>query len=314
VQVSKVIASEAEFEAVMSDIDSELQRNGIKIHGRELAAAMSMGKRLGTSLRLGPNTPPPIPGNYTGESLVAHVYAWIQARYGDRLRIDLTHFYSVTRLGGDVWIVRVPEVLGGPIRFFAEVDLAKQHRTFVAHRPGSPVLPLEVNVLRLVEHMTAASALICSSLDKRTLVNYIFRAHRAMALMKLHRRDEPLRYAICSDLTVSARSALEGSNAHGQSRWASLQAAEKALKLFLKEKSIPHPRTHDIENLIARAKQAGLRVSDPQTAAKVQCSASVRYEGDTGGIDAAVTSHQSAVELMHDIASALWLRPNATTS
>lgn len=98
------IRNKDEFEKLMQEVDKELCKKSIPIPGREIAALGEVAKFFGTSLFGGPLSTGPVPGVYEGESLSAHVFQWIQNRYGNRLKIEFKNGLSIILLRGDPWL------------------------------------------------------------------------------------------------------------------------------------------------------------------------------------------------------------------
>jgi hypothetical protein len=94
---------------------------------------------------------------------------------------------------------------------------------------------------------------------------------------------------------------------YGLSRWASLQAAEKTLKGFIRVLGDKPPKTHDLQKLASLATHVGLSTSktfqglDPGLIARAQCSPSVRYD-DTVTREEAVDAHHASLEICRCLA------------
>ena len=99
---------EEEFEVLMREVDQELQDREVPIHARELTDLAEVARILGVRMKGGPLDTGPIPGVYTGDSLSAHVFEWIEKRYGDRLKVDFRIGRTVFLLRGAAWLIRFP--------------------------------------------------------------------------------------------------------------------------------------------------------------------------------------------------------------
>jgi hypothetical protein len=98
--------------------------------------------------------------------------------------------------------------------------------------------------------------------------------------------------------------------AYGLSKWASLQAAEKTLKAFLRSRDEDNtpPFTHDIERLHRLAVDQGMldlsdyRLPEGRLLSLIACTARVRYGEDVVTKDEALSAHYAALILITGVA------------
>jgi len=109
-----------------------------------------------------------------------------------------------------------------------------------------------------------------------------------------------------TDLETSARFAIGKQHDHGQSLWASLQAAEKLLKFFISSKGGKFEHTHDLKKLAEKAYSLGLERVDHGIIDSVQCKAEVRYSQRIRDIEKVVDSHQAALKIGSIVANCLY--------
>jgi hypothetical protein len=107
-----------------------------------------------------------------------------------------------------------------------------------------------------------------------------------------------------ADLRASVDRLLDSPPQFGQSRWASLQAAEKFLKAYLTEQDLRFPKTHDLKKLANLAhirKYGGLPdgLLEP-----VQCDPGVRYD-DSSTVDDAIRAHRMACLICWKVAKTM---------
>lgn len=292
-----MIKSADEFEQLMLDVDNAMRDKGTPILGRELAALGEVAKRLRQPLYGGPGKCHPIPGDYTGRSLTGHVYQWIQQRYGERLRWDMTIGDSVTLIRGDPWLLHLPDVIGGPLRFTIDRDLGKQYPSLVTNKPGQPTQWLIINVLRCVTDLPPGLAERLTDAELHAIFDDFIASYTCMQLHHTRCRKDELAIAASIDLTTSARHIVAHKRELGMSRWASLQAAEKLLKLYLTKQAITFPRIHKLTTLFELVSQYGLPMPPPSFIATLQCEASVRYEQQPHTIAECVAAHRAAISV-----------------
>ena len=99
------------------------------------------------------------------------------------------------------------------------------------------------------------------------------------------------------ELKTAIDKILDRNPKYGLSRWASLQAAEKAIKEFIRNKGKNAKRTHNLHDLIQDAKPLGSPDIDETLIAQVQCDAGVRYSEDPSTIRQAYKSYCAALEI-----------------
>lgn len=286
-----------EFEHLMLEIDNAMQARNTPIPGRELDALAEVAKRLKQSLYGGPEKCEPIPGDYTGRSLTGHIYQWVQQRYGKRLLMDTTIGDSVTLIRGDPWLLGMPNVIGGPLRFIVDRDLSKRHPSFVINKPGQPKQWIVINVLRCVIDLPPGLAERLTNTEMQAIFNDFIASYTCMQLLQTQCRQDDLAIAAHIDLTTSARHIVAHSRELGMSRWASLQAAEKLLKLYLAKQSVPFPKIHKLNTLFELVAQNGLPLPPASFVATLQCEASVRYEQQPHTIAECVAAHRAAISV-----------------
>jgi hypothetical protein len=83
------ITTKDQFEILIQEIDTELQKKGVPIHARQLRAIGEVSKKFKITLPVAPLSSGPIPGNYEGESLSAHILEWFGSKYGADSRLIL---------------------------------------------------------------------------------------------------------------------------------------------------------------------------------------------------------------------------------
>lgn len=286
-----------QFEQLMQEIDDTMRDNNIPIIGRELAALGEVAKRLRQPLYGGPEKCEPIPGDYTGRSLTGHIYQWVRKRYGDRLLMNTTIGNSVTLIRGDPWLLGMPDVIGGPLRFIVDRDLSKQHPSFAINRPGHPKQWVIINVLQCVTDLPPGLAEQLTNTELRAILNDFLASYTCMQLIQTRCRRDDLAIAAQIDLTASARHIVAHNRELGMSRWASLQAAEKLLKFYLAKQSVGFPKSHKLNTLFELVAQNGLPLPPASFVATLQCEASVRYEQQPHTVADCVAAHRAAISV-----------------
>lgn len=301
------INSAAEFEALMNEIDEHLQRNDAPMYGRELRVMQEVARRLSQSFPLsGPFGFKPIEGLYIGPSLVGHVNAWLQRRYGDRLKVDMCFGYTAILLRSDAWLMRIPLVLGS-FQVIAERDLSKTYPTAVVYKPGS-TQKLTVSVLPTIRDLPQGLANALTDAELGIVLSNFLESFHAFRFLDAKRKANGLAMAAAEDLTQSAKKAAGSPDEYGMSRWDALQGAEKALKLLLESKNVAFPKGrngHDLKVLMGLALPVGMPPEAAELVDHVQCDAAVRYERRSHRRDDAIRAHRAAISIVRAVARTL---------
>lgn len=299
------IATKEDFESLIREIDSDLQKKNIPIHARELHAAKEVSKRLNITLPVAPLSSDPIPGNYEGASLSAHILEWFDNKYGDRLKIDFAIGYSLVLLKGDAWLLRFPLIFG-KVTIVCERDLSKQFKNMAVNRAGQPHQKAIVNLLKLIEKLPQGLANQLTDTELRGLIGYYSFGHKFYNAAESFCRGKELAASAITDLKASAKAGIDNAQVYGQSLWLSLQASEKMLKFFIQEKGEQFPHTHDLTRLTKIASKLCLPSIDNRIVDEVQCDASVRYAQQECPVTKVVNAHQCAVKIGSTVMHALY--------
>lgn len=99
------------------------------------------------------------------------------------------------------------------------------------------------------------------------------------------------------DLDAAIDHLLKFPRNHGLSKWASLQAAEKALKTLIRKRGQTPPKVHNLSRLASQATSLGLPEIPSALLADIQCSASVRYD-EPVSLEEAVRAHHASVQMI----------------
>ncbi|WP_084517657.1 HEPN domain-containing protein [Desulfatiglans anilini] len=299
------ITSEAEFESMMENVDLAFREEGIPIHARPLRAIEAVSKTLNMHLLVAPIQSDPIPNLYEGPSLSAHILKWYNLRYGNRLKIDFSIGYSVIIIRNDAWLLKCPMIFGA-IEVVCDRNLNNHYRDFVINKPGKPHQKPQLNLLRLIDNLPQGLANQLTDVELNAILNYYIDAQSLFnGIHSLCQKDD-LALGAVTDFESSARFAIDSSANYGQSLWASLQAAEKILKYFIKVKGQKFPATHCLSKLAEQSYKLGLPIIEKDLLITVQCSASVRYNQPNCKLDKVVNSHRSAIYIALIVLNALF--------
>jgi HEPN domain-containing protein len=277
--------SEAEFDAVMTEIDAELRRDDDRIVGRELRGWIRYSQKFKITLSL-------------GDPLATRVIKWFEVLYGERLLLDADFGKSIAVIRGDVYrmmcfrfygvmyVICSADVVGRRMR---QVTPQGVERTVANMIDGN------------VEGLTPDLARRLSQLECAELLLRYRRAFRAFTSMEgaLSARhggsDAPYVKEAMDDLIDASESFLLRKPNYGQSNWSSLQATEKVIKSYILEKGGAHGKVHCLNELCDVAYQLALPHVDEALIDAIQCKADVRYESALVSKEKALAAYEAAL-------------------
>src|SRR5215212_3445168 len=192
------------------------------------------------------------------------VHEWFERRYGDRLLMDFSIGKAVVLIRGDPYVMRLPLIFGtwnGIVDITKTyVGMTKELFSDLAERDRAEMVTAFGWFLERFQNLSNLPPLITANIDTAIL-----------------------------QMTAQAPH-------YGESKWASLQAAEKTLKEFIRRRKVHPPRTHDLTNLLRKAEDLGLPRGYWPMLALMQCDAGVRYENNVT-LDQAAIAHHASIDL-----------------
>jgi hypothetical protein len=300
------ITNELEFEAFMNLIDTSLSSRGVPVPARQLEAIGEAAKLLKISLIGGPLSPgPPKVGEYRRANLSKRIRDWFRLRYGEKLKFDPSIGRTALLLRGDVWLLRIPRMFGN-VDVVIDKDIEKTYPNVSG--PAKPA-QVTVNVLQLIEGFTPSIAKSLTEPELKSIHEAFAIAVVVFLLVDELKEIDPMMIAAKEDLQKAAEICVQGREVQGFSRWHSLQAVEKLLKISISTRGGTFAKNHQLKDQARAAQDLGGVAPDPKLLADVQCTADVRYEPSKTTIDDAVTAHNSAMAIarivLADIKSAM---------
>lgn len=289
-----MIGGEAEFAALMEEVDRLMAAEGLPIPVRPMKALSVMSRFLNEPLRGVESGLRPHAGAYAGDDLSARVRDWYVERYGETLKWRVGPGRSVVLLRGALWVLHLP-LIYGQVRVV--VDPCD---------PAPPAGSGRPNLLNSIESLPAGLRADLSQAECRTILRRFEIGRSAL---------DALCYLGVGGLVSAARSdheiavdAMLGPRAHfGNSRWASLQAVEKLLKEYISRfrPLSKKDKNHDLDQLATEAERAGLGSVSRLLLQAVSCSVKVRYGEVAVARNAAIGSHYAALRLTALLATAI---------
>jgi hypothetical protein len=266
----KIPDSGPEFDALMGEVDAKLTADGVDIASRPMLAMREVGLKYGVPIpiagdfaRLPPDLAPYAPVSRA-------INKWYQEHYADRLKIDPCPGKTVVRLDGDLYTLRVP-LMFGTTRFVTSQRFLPPPRL----GPG----PAICNMLQLVDDLTEAKALRLSVAAIKEVNDATLRAIRA--IWTLSSTPHELMNIARGDVAVAVSNLMERHGRFGESKWASLQAAEKTLKAAIALAGASFGKVHELERLFAQLATLGINVDPKPFVDAIQCKPGIRYGEET---------------------------------
>jgi len=289
---------ENEFNKMIEEIDNDFKRKDMPIFQRPIYAIGKVSRRLNTRLIIN-HRGLPIRGDYSGDSLVAHIREWYKKRYGDRLKIDLSPGSVAVLIKRDLWKIKFP-LLFGKARFVFNPNLEK-FKDEPKYKINESII---INPLNCIEKFTTEIAKSLSRKDMRELAQFFVFAFETIRRFS-EIKTKPFVPEARSDLKTAVNNLFYSPPNYGQSKWASLQFTEKLFKCFLKLKKVNFPKKHNLEQLTHLAFQSGLKIIPLNIIKNIQCSAGVRYGEERVTLKEAVDAHHSSLRICAILAPAI---------
>lgn len=274
-----------QFEAMMAQIDFKLTNNGDDIPSRPMLAVREVSMTYNLSIPLGGDTMRMPPELRENAALSEAIHQWYKDNYGDRLKEDPCPGRMVILLDGDLYVLRVPRIFGSV--------------NFVLTRQWLPNLgigrgPATCNITQLVDGMTAAKAgrLSDAALDT------IGRAFEIAvpATFTLESTGHNLMFIARGDVEAAVNGLMARGGRYGESKWASLQAAEKVLKAAIDREGAKY---HGLAALCKTLADTGLSFNADAQVAAIQCKPGIRYGEEPCACDEALAAHRASLELVN---------------
>jgi HEPN domain-containing protein len=295
--MKQLIKNHQDFEALMEEIDRNLQKQGIPIQNRDMRAMMEVSKKLGCDIIMTPTpSSSPIPEKYTSHTLSSHIFDWYKKRYKNRMLTDFRLGYTVLMIRGDPWLLGMPLIFGEATAI-CDRDIEKEYPDLIANWPGKPKQHLLINILQCIEDFTPSLASSLSDKELSEILQYFVFSQKFFNMVESYCKNEEIVKAGLRDLINSARNCVSNPADLGMARWNSLQAAEKFLKFYIEKNESKYTYTHDLSKLYSQASEFGLSHIDEEILDNVQCSADVRYKEPNQSIQDAVMTHQNALKI-----------------
>lgn len=251
------------FNAYMASVDARLRDQGVDIPSRPLHACGLISQECHVSFTM-------------NSDIFTRINGWFEARYGERLLIDMNIGRMLVHINEDPFVVTYPVIYG----------------------------TWRVEPLKWIERVTDELLITLPADVVEDLATAIIRGYAAFSAIR-SKLPEPL----TADLDAAPGYALQRPAAPGLSKWASQQAVEKTVSAFISRKG-GNPRSkpkggalHDLFHLDQLARKVGLPPCEERLLHAVNCSPNVRYpDREKTSLVDAVLANQASVLLCQHVA------------
>jgi HEPN domain-containing protein len=285
----KIPMSGPAFEAMMVEIDAKLTADRKDITDRPLLAVREVSMKFDVSIPLGGEAERMPADLRRYAPLSDAISRWYQEAYGDRLKVDPCPGRMAILLDGDLYTLRIPRIFGG-VEFVIS-------RGFLPEVGISSKGPVACNIVQLVDGMTPAKA---ARLSDDALEGLCIGFERALpASYTLECTQHELMYVARGDVATALNNLMDRGERYGQSKWASLLAAEKMLKAAIALQNGTYSRTHQLALLRDELRAAGIDLKLRTVLDAIQCDPSIRYGNSDCTREQALAAHHASLDLVN---------------
>lgn len=282
------------IQATIEEIDREFIDQGVPPFRRPIAAVIEFGRRNNISLpivvnrNVGSNVPYP----KENELITDIIHSWYKNRYGEALNVDFSPGASIVEVLGNLYELKVPKIWGSANAFW-DSNFNGSNQNQISR------MPVALNVAEQIPKLTPEMAKHVGRDEQIRILRWFILCFETFNFLRDRASDWPYRDQILTNLDSSLRYLICQSPNYGESLWASLQAAEKAIKSVLILSGQDPKRSHALEEL---AKDVGQHPKLRLDLLKhIQCKAGVRYGEEPVDMIRAKRAHYSVIEFIHDL-------------
>lgn len=280
------------FLDLIEEIDRELSENDMPYHQRPLHAFSQMANKIDSKGRFDMQQSDKIAeDDFSNNALCTQVHRWYESRYGDRIKIHPGPGSYILVIKNEPWEVIFP-LCYGQNEFTIDANLQRENRSVITS--GGRNIP-SINILWHVKNMTREVASSLSDDERQKILKeYMFGLNAVQSLRSM--KGIPYMDQAMNDFDISVSNIFHKYPDYNNSKWASLQFAEKTMKAKLKLEGIDFKKDHKLSMLSEKLKSLSINIPD-QVISNIQCSAGVRYGEQTVTKRGAILAVQNALAL-----------------
>jgi hypothetical protein len=119
--------------------------------------------------------------------------------------------------------------------------------------------------------------------------HYALDANKGLALVSIAR----------GDIDTAVDNLMHPAQRNGDSKWASLQAAEKVMKAAIEQAGESYENTHILSKLASKLATVGVHFNSKPLTDAIQCSPGIRYGDEACDRAQALAAHHASLELVN---------------
>lgn len=255
------------FDQMMRGIDDQLAAEGVKITARSWRAIAVVGQRYGISIPVVMGRSPGPPELERWRLLSDKIHGWYDQTYAERMAVNMSPGSAIVEIGGDLFEVCLPRIYGSFRALLSRkfLDLPKIGRNE----------PIGINLVQQVVGLTEPRAMRVSDAELQELGQRFFAGLIGYTVLESNGAQAMIAM-VRGDAETAVAKLLDRGERWAESKWASLQATEKLIKVALTLEGTKFPRSHNL-NEIAALLQCSAKADVLQKCPIVQCSPAARY-------------------------------------
>lgn len=297
--MSMQIRNKDHFSQLLAQIDQRLGQEDRPLHQRPIHAFTELAKMIDPKGTFA-STESQITheNDFSNDAICARVNAWYREHYGDRIKVHPGPGNILLMIRGEPWKAVLP-LCYGRVQFTVDKTLRGKRKDL----PRSGQIRT-LNVLDQIEAMPQSLAALLTDSEAEEIVRtFVKGLNQIQGLRDLH--DAPFMAEAGSDYDTALNCIFDKTPNYGNSKWASLQFAEKTIKSKLETNNLTFPRTHNLSALAAWLQPLNITVPSAPLQA-IQCEAGVRYGEIAITKSEAILALQKALEVFDTV-----IRPDA---
>ncbi len=278
-------------------IDEDLKMDQVPPHSRGMNAVIKFGQRYGLTMPFSEPQPGMSPKIAENWSHTKRIFQWFEEIYGERNKLDPSAGRKVAVLAdGDIWEMRLPIVWG------TLIPVVENRLT--SPEPMFSTAPKPYNVSNSITGITDRRLLQFTNDDTNEVYGHFVVGLDVCAAIDHFRKYHPLFTEANSDLTTAVAMLTAQSPNYGQSRWATLQFAEKFMKGLIHVIGTGDPnQSHKIRNLHDELAKSIMGLNLTNLVVDIECTASVRYGEVASTRTQAYDAHKASLLLVRSLGS-----------
>ena len=286
----------AEFQKMMEIVDLNLRERDVPPDARPMNGWLEISRSLKLGLRMFPDQKTvSAEGRFDGDDMTIRILQWFDERYGENLKLAFGPGRVFFLIRHDPWIVNLPRIYGSAVLFASSTERSSQPEQYLRRREQP-----RVNVIESIENMTESMKASLTANEQRAILVHWTLSFDALSFLEAI-GGTPMVAEAQSDIEAAVQHAMANPPHWGQSKWSSLQATEKTIKIFLSLRQKIFPFSHELKKLAGLAEAAGLPPIDRSLLTEIKCVPAIRYGEVPTTAFQALGAHVAALKVIRHV-------------